>query len=491
MSVIKELVGKKTRSPAMERYRISYEAYCEYAHYGRWKPCRHLHLVCEKLEAVERGEIDRLMIFMPPRHGKSQSTTETFPSWFLGRNPDRRVIEVSYSASFAQKFGNRNRKKVADFGEALFGIRLDRSNSSKTNWDIEGHAGGMISVGLGGGITGEGADLLLIDDVVKNRKEAESETVRDGIWDEYSATLLTRLAPGGRIILIMTRWHEDDLAGRILKEAKESGEHWEIINLPCEAEENDPLGRTVGEPLWPERFGAEWLTKKKKTVGSRDWYALYQQRPQPPDAVRMFGRSWFEIVRDYPREARSVRYWDLAATEKRAGKDPDWTAGARIAEQDGIYYIVDIRHVQSSPLGVERLVAQTAATDGRSVKIYMEQEPGSSGVNTIDHYRRAVLKGYAYYGDKKTSNKVERAMPLSAAAEAGNVKLVLGDWNKDFLDEAEIFPNGRHDDMVDAVSGALTMLTSARFGILDYYRTQVEERGLLGTLKDAMKGGGV
>ena len=120
----------------------------------------------------------------------------------------------------------------------------------------------------------------------------------------------------------------------------------------------------------------------------------------------------------------------------------------------------------------------------------MEQEPGSSGVNTIDHYRRAVLKGYAYYGDKKTSNKVERAMPLSAAAEAGNVKLVLGDWNKDFLDEAEVFPNGRHDDMVDAVSGALTMLTSARFGILDYYRTQVEECGLLGTLKDAMKGGG-
>ena len=204
----------------------------------------------------------------------------------------------------------------------------------------------------------------------------------------------------------------------------------------------------------------------------------------------MFGRSWFEIVRDYPREARSVRYWDLAATEKRAGKDPDWTAGARIAEQDGIYYIVDIRHVQSSPLGVERLVAQTAATDGRRVKIYMEQEPGSSGVNTIDHYRRAVLKGYAYYGDKKTSNKVERAMPLSAAAEAGNVKLVLGDWNKDFLDEAEVFPNGRHDDMVDAVSGALTMLTSARFGILDYYRTQVEERGLLGTLKDTLKGGG-
>nr|DAT12916.1 MAG TPA: Terminase large subunit [Bacteriophage sp.] len=490
MSLVRELVGEKLNHPELQRYRDDYEAYCTYAHHGRWKPCRHLHLVCEKLEAVERGEIDRLMICMPPRHGKSQSTTETFPSWFIGRNPERRVIEVSYSKTFAQKFGNRNRKKVQELGEAVFGIRLDAANSSKTNWDIDGHPGGMISVGLGGGITGEGADLLLIDDVVKNRKEAESETVRNAIWDEYSATLLTRLAPGGRIILIMTRWHEDDLAGRILKEARENGERWEIINLPCEAEENDPLGRPVGAPLWPERYGADWMAKKKKTVGSRDWYALYQQHPQPPDTMKMFRRAWFEIVRDYPRDARSVRYWDLAATAAKPGKDPDWTSGGKLVEKDGIYYVVDIRHVQSSPLGVERLVKQTAETDGRAVKIYMEQEPGSSGVNTIDHYRREVLKGYTFYGDKKTSNKVERAMPLSAAAEAGNVKLVTGDWNKDFLDEAEAFPNGRHDDMVDSVTGAMTMLTSARFGILDYYRTQVAQKGITQTIKDAITGGG-
>ena len=204
----------------------------------------------------------------------------------------------------------------------------------------------------------------------------------------------------------------------------------------------------------------------------------------------MFCREWFEIVRDYPRDARSVRYWDLAATEKRAGKDPDWTAGARIAEQNGVYYIVDIRHVQSSPLGVERLIAQTAATDGRRVKIYMEQEPGSSGVNTIDHYRRDILKGYTFYGDKKTSNKVERSMPLSSAAEAGNVKLVLGDWNKDFLDEAQIFPAGKHDDMVDAVSGALAMITSARFGLLDYYRERAAENVVIGAVKKILKGGG-
>ena len=338
-----------------------------------------------------------------------------------------------------------------------------------------------LSVGLGGAITGEGADLLLIDDVVKNRKEADSKTVRDAIWDEWTATLLTRLHPGGRIILIMTRWHEDDLAGRILKEAEETGEKWEIINLPCEAEENDPLGREFGEPLWAERYDEEWLKKKKKAVGSRDWQALYQQNPKPSEEEQMFKREWFEIVSDYPRDARAVRYWDLAATEAKPGKDPDYTAGGKVAEKDGIYYIVDIRRTRATPKKVEDLVLQTAEIDGKRIVIHMEQEPGSSGVNTIDHYRRKVLNGYTFYGDKKTSNKIERAAPVSASAEAGNVKIVRGSWNKDFLDEIEIFPRGKHDDTVDVVTGAITMLNSAKFGILDYYKQLAEA-----DCKDAM-----
>lgn len=476
MSILKELVGQKTHAPELDPYRNNYEKYVEYVHRGKWQPCRHLHYVCERLEAVERGDIDRLMIFMPPRHGKSQSTTETFPSWFLGKNPDRRVIEVSYSDTFAQKFGNRNRKKVQDFGESLFDVTLDKSNSSKKNWDIAGHAGGMISVGLGGGITGEGADLLLIDDVIKNRKEADSETVRDAIWDEYSATLLTRLAPGGRIILIMTRWHEDDLAGRIIQKSKENGEKWEIINLPCEAEENDQLGRKEGEPLWPDRYGTDWMEKKKKTVSNRDWEALYQQHPRPRNALSMFKREWFEIVPDYPRKARSLRYWDLAATEAKPGKDPDWSSGCRMAEADGIYYIIDVQRLRGTPLDVQRRVAQAAELDGKNVPIYMEQEPGSSGVNTIDTYRRTVLPGYSFYADKKTSNKIERAEPLSASAESHNVKIVRGDWNKDFLDEVSAFPNVKHDDMTDTASGAYAMLNNARQGILDYYKMMYEQQ---------------
>lgn len=474
MSLLKELVGERTSSPELTQIKNNYEAYCQHVHHGKWKPAKHLKPICEALERVEKGEIDRLMIFMPPRHGKSQSTTETFPSYFIGKQPDRRVIEVSYGKSFAQKFGNSNRRKLTEFGEKLFGVSMDKTNNSKTNWTIAGNTGGMISVGLGGSITGEGADLLLVDDVVKNRKEADSKTVRDAIWDEWTATLLTRLHPNGRIILIMTRWHEDDLAGRILKESEETGEHWEIIDLPCEAEENDPLGREIGEPLWPERYGKEWLEKKKKAVGNRDWQALYQQNPRLSEEERMFKREWFEIVPDYPRNARAVRYWDLAATEAKPGKDPDYTAGGKVAEKDGIYYIVDIRHTRATPKKVEDLVSQTAELDGKRIVIHMEQEPGSSGINTIDHYRRKVLQGYTFYGDKKTSNKIERAAPVSASAEAGNVKIVRGAWNKDFLDEIEIFPRGKHDDMVDVVTGAITMLNSAKFGILDYYKQLAE-----------------
>lgn len=495
MTLLKELVGERTTSPELEAIKEDYGAYCVHVHRGKWQLANHLKPVCEALQKVERGEIDRLMIFMPPRHGKSQCVTESFPSYFIGKQPDRRVIEVSYSKGLAQRFGNSNRRKLTDFGEKLFGVTMDRSNNSKTNWTIAGNTGGMISVGIGGAITGEGADLLLVDDVVKNRKEADSETTRNAIWDEWTATLLTRLHPRGRIIIIMTRWHEDDLAGRILKEAEETGDHWEIINLPCEAEENDALGREVGQPLWPERFGVEWMERKKKAVGSRDWQALFQQNPRPSESERMFQKEWFKIVDDYPRKARQVRYWDLAATEAKPGKDPDWTAGARVAEQDGIYYIVDIAHVRTTPKGVEDLVQQTAQLDSKRVTIHMEQEGGSSGVNTIDHYRRKVLNGYSFYGDKKTSNKIERAAPVSSAAEAGNIKMVRGIWNKAFLDEIDVFPRGKHDDMVDAVSGAFTMLGSAKFGILDYYKqlaeaqTQEAMQKVKGKFKALLKGG--
>lgn len=177
----------------------------------------------------------------------------------------------------------------------------------------------------------------------------------------------------------------------------------------------------------------------------------------------MFKREWFEIVPKAPADLRKLRYWDLAATKPTNANDPDWTAGALLGEKNGIYYIQDMRRVRETPLKIEQLTKQTAMLDGM-IPIYMEQEPGASGVQAIDHYRREVLKGFDFHADKKASSKVLRASPLASAAEAGNVKIVQGNWNEELLDEFEVFPQGTHDDQVDAVSGAFEKLN---FGSTD------------------------
>lgn len=175
---------------------------------------------------------------------------------------------------------------------------------------------------------------------------------------------------------------------------------------------------------------------------------------------KLFQREWFEIVDDYPRGTRKVRWWDLAATEPKKGKDPDYTVGCLMTEKDGIFYIIDVKRVRKSPLGVEKLIKQTAELDTTAVEIFMEQEPGSSGVSEIDRYAREILKGFYFTGIKTTGSKVLRAKPLSSAAEHGNVKLVRGTWNEAFLSELENFPGGAHDDQVDAASGAHEQLSN-------------------------------
>ena len=190
------------RDRKITRAREKYCYYMEFIYNGRWKKARHLELLCNLLESVEIGELSRLIITMPPRHGKSMTVTESFPSWFIGRNPERRVIEVSYGSELAQRFGLANRRKIDEFGEEIFNIKVSSENASKTNCGIENYSGGMISAGIGGSITGQGADLLVIDDPIKNRQEAESETYRDRIWHEWQDTLNSRLHPGGRVIII-------------------------------------------------------------------------------------------------------------------------------------------------------------------------------------------------------------------------------------------------------------------------------------------------
>jgi len=185
----------------------------------------------------------------------------------------------------------------------------------------------------------------------------------------------------------------------------------------------------------------------------------------------IFRREWFTIINEAPANLRKVRYWDLAATKPKPGRDPDYTVGALLGEQDGFYYILDIRRMRGAPPQVEALIKQTAMLDKHATRIYMEQEPGSSGVGQVDHYRREVLKGYSFWGVKTTGPKEERATPVSSAAEGGNIKLVNGAWISAFLDEFEAFPQGMHDDQVDAVSGAFEQLR--RMGPIEVSRGHV------------------
>jgi predicted phage terminase large subunit-like protein len=424
---------------------------------GRWIMADHLSVLNRLLVEVATGALNRLMIAMPPRHGKSWLTSCYLPAWYLGTYPDRRVILASYEADFASSWG-RKARDVLTRCTSLFGVRVRGDSSAASRWDIQGHEGGMITAGVGGPITGRGADLLIIDDPIKNAEEAQSETYRAKAWDWYESTAYTRLEPGGRIVLIQTRWHNDDLAGRILRE---SAEPWTTAIWPAIAEADDPLGRAPGAPLWPDRYPIERLMEIKQAIGPRWFGALYQQRPVPAEGL-VFRREWFPTVDAAPVELESVRYWDMAASAPRHGRDPDWTVGVLMGRTAaGIYYVLDVRRVQATPGDIETLIRRTAEQDGRDVAIAIEEEPGASGKMVIDYYVKA-LAGWRVHGCRLTGDKRLRAEPLAIQAQAGNVRLLRAPWNKAFLDELEEFPVGRHDDQVDAASGAFGRLVRKR-----------------------------
>ena len=421
--------------------------------FDRWLPAvtpqftwnwQHLQFIREQLTRVTTGEIKRLMLFLPPRHGKSEMTTIRYAVWRLERNPELKIIIGAYNQTLANKF-SRKARKIADTR-----IQLDGNRAAVEEWETEA-GGGFRAVGLGAGITGQGGDLIIIDDPVKNREEANSETYRQKVWDWYTDDLYTRLEPGAAIILIMTRWHEDDLAGRIL--VSEDKNDWTVISLPAEAEENDPLHREPGAALCPDRFNLNDL-KRIKTVLGNSYFALYQQRPTAPEGG-MFKREWFEIVPQVPVNARRVRYWDKAGTTDAGA----FTAGVKMAiDSDGIFYIEDLIRGQWAATEREAIIKQTAMVDGPGVEIWVEQEPGSGGKESAESTIRN-LAGFTIRADRVTGDKITRAEPFAAQAGGRNVKLKQGDWNRGYLDRLTVFPFGTYKDDIDASSGAFNKIS--------------------------------
>lgn len=406
----------------------------------------HIQYVRQHLDKVSTGEIKRLIIEMPPRHGKSELATIRYPVYRLKLKPETRIIVGAYSQTLAEKF-SRKARRVAANGK----LELSKERNSAEDWEtVQG--GGFRAVGVGGGVTGQGGDLIIVDDPVKNREEAESLTYRDKVWDWFTNDLYTRLEPGGAIIVIMTRWHKDDLVGRILE--SETGGQWTRLRLPAEAEPDDPIGRSEGAALCPDRFPLSVLADIRKVLG-RDYNALYQQRPQPREGG-MFKDHWFKRVEAVPAEARRVRWWDMGATAD-AG-DP--TVGFLLAEAQGVYYFEDVVRGQWSSGERDKIIRQTAENDRLKygdVVIWAGQEPGSAGKDAAGNFVK-MLAGYNAHTEPETGPKEVRAQPLAAQAEAGNVHVLKSDWTATLIDEFCDFPSGKNDDQVDSGSHAFNKL---------------------------------
>lgn len=430
----------------------------------KYRASKHHILLCKTLEAVDRGEINRLMVFMPPRHGKSELISKRFPAWYLGRKPENQFIASSYSAKLSDSFGRdvRNIVSSSRFKNIFPGVELASDSKAKDLWGTK-QGGVFLSAGIGGSMTGYGGDIAIIDDPIKDRQDAESSTIRENAWDWYRSVLRTRIMPGGAIIIVQTRWHVDDLSGRLINEMKNnSGEDWEILHLPAIATTNDDiLGRKIGDPLWKEAYGLKELESIKKSVGVRDWESLYQGEPIITTGG-MFKTDNMPIIDELPPASATVRRWDLAASDTITSYDPDRTSGVKMQrDKDGSYTIIDVIRFAETADIVEKRILQTAKNDTKRIPILLPQDPGQAGKSQFLYFVK-LLAGYNVIKDIESGDKVTRADPLASQINNGNVKLMRGAWNQDFIDELKAFPNGGHDDQVDAAAGAFNNIFQSK-----------------------------
>ncbi|EKM99035.1 MULTISPECIES: phage terminase large subunit [unclassified Acidocella] len=415
------------------------------------RPAKHHEWLIGHLQDVADGRCDRLMVQMPPGAAKSTYGSVLFPAWFLARRKNAQVIAAAHTASLAHYFGARVKAVLTRHGEAL-GVEMARAAKAASRFSL---AGGQeyFSAGVRGPITGRRADLIIIDDPVKSWAEAESQAQRDMLYDWYRAELTARLKPGGRIVLIMTRWHEDDLAGRL--QATETG--WRSLRLPALAEADDPLGRAPGEALWPELLNADALARRRAEAGERAFAAMYQQAPQAKNAG-LFRVSGIARLAAAPEVRLCVRAWDLAATSAGLGRRPDYTVGLKLGltEEDRLV-VLDVRRLQGSPAEVEAAIKETARLDGANTVISLPQDPGQAGAAQIALLSRGLV-GFRILSSPEREAKLVRAMPAATQVDAGNLALVAGGWNDAFLAEMREFPHGGHDDQIDALSRAVNSL---------------------------------
>lgn len=420
---------------------------------NQFQPSWHHRDVAKYLEKVEKGEIKRLIIMLPPRHGKSTQATILFPTWYLGRNPSKEIITVSYSGELAVEFGEKARDVMRDDRYPyIFDAKLKADSESKQKWKTE-KGGGYLSTGMGGSITGRGANLLIIDDPIKNQEEALSDTYRQKIWNYYTSTLYTRLEKDASIILILTRWHQDDLAGRLITQMEEfHGEKWEVVHYPAIATHDEEF-RKEGEPLWPEKYDLAALENIRDTIGLYDWSALYQQEPIPSE-LQEFKKEYFQYFTEDDIVNKDLGVYvtvDLAISQKESADNTSIQVIGKESNSSNIYHLEE--HTgRYDPLKVIEILFSLKAKYGyKLIKVGIE---GVQYQKALSYFITQEMKRRGIYFDvvelKATGDKDSRIRGLLPFYKSG----VIFHRKTDKELEAELlaFPVGKHDDRIDAMA---------------------------------------
>ena len=465
MATDKATLAKKKQAFALAARKICSENYLKYVEIvndsgnkdADWIPGKHLVFLCNKVQEfieTETGNAyDILVLNLPPQHGKSVSITETLPSWFLGKYPDFGVIALAYGDDLAQRFGRRNKEKVERWGKIIFGITISKSKSANDDFEIEGRKGRMITRGVMAGVTGNPAKLLLIDDPVRTKEEAFSPVTREKLWQEWQSSMKTRLANGAKVILIMTRWFDDDLAGQILKTEKNVTH----INLTCEAEEDDILGREVGDGLFPEiGKGRAWKDEMKASYIASDgmdaWLSMYQGKPVMQSG-NIFKRDWFKY---YDRSSLPTMYQTIISVDAafKDTKTSDFVAIGVWGKSGSSVYLLDRVNERMDFVRTVETIRYLKQKHPQANMVLVEDKANGSAI--ISTLRREIM---GVVPVEPLGSKESRAFAIQPFVMAGNVHLPKGEaWVEEYLDQMARFPKAKHDDEVDQTSQALIRL---------------------------------
>jgi len=438
---IRRLFVNRTRT----RFRSFICAYPPAVPYVWGKPTNEIvRVLQEAVDTYDRGESSYVMINCPPRHGKSDLCSRRFGPWFFLDHPDDEIILTCYGQDLANDMSRDARKCMSEICTS-YGYSLSDDRDRISSWGIQNHKGGMNAVGLGSSITGRGANCIVLDDFLRNRRDAESELVRNRGWDSFKNDLMTRLAPVHIVIILATRWHDDDIGGRIIESMEKDPSFPQFRVVKMQAQDD-----LTGEYLFPERFPASWY-EIYKSHGSYLWDSLFQNTPTARHG-NLFRVDSIKIVDSLPSGLSFRRGWDLASTEReRIKDDPDFTVGAKTSfdSDKRIVYVKDIVRCQAEAPERDSLMEATAIKDGGGVHQIIEQVAGYK--DTVTRIRSALRGKSIVDAYRPEGDKVVRASPLEPIIDAGNFILERAEWNEAFISELRAFPNGGHDDQVDAV----------------------------------------